>query len=392
MPENKISWKRRLALLILALGALLFLVGISLTWVPMGSGPDEVRAQKMASSPNFSDGSFHNAQPMWNDYAGWFTSIGEASEYGSPLQPLPVIEDAFDRLQKPARGARVTWLGHSTVLIEIAGKRVLTDPIWSDGVSPLAWIGPARWYPPPLTLDQVSPVDIVLISHDHYDHLDQSTIEKMSDWDTTFVAPLGVGAHLEYWGVEPERVVEVDWWDELEFDDLRIAATPARHASGRHLLDQNRTLWAGYALIGPEHRIMFSGDTGLFDDMETIGERYGPFDVVMIEVGAYHRTWPDWHTGPEQAIKGHQMMRGEVFLPIHWGLFNLALHGWTEPIERTWAAAEKAGASFVTPRPGEPVDIAEPPAPERWWPEVPWQTAEEHPIVSTKNGDPDERY
>jgi L-ascorbate metabolism protein UlaG (beta-lactamase superfamily) len=145
-------------------------------------------------------------------------------------------------------------------------------------------------------------------------------------------------------------------------------------------------------VIGAEHRVMFSGDTGLFDDMTTIGEKYGPFDVVMIEVGAYHRTWPDWHIGPEQAIRGNQMMRGEVFMPIHWGLFNLALHGWTEPVERTLAAADKAGVRVAVPRPGEPFEVDSPPAVERWWPDVPWQTADEAPVVSTKNGDPDVRY
>jgi L-ascorbate metabolism protein UlaG (beta-lactamase superfamily) len=390
-PTKRRRFAKVFAILLLCPLALA-LAGFSAAWVPMGTSPDDVRASRMASSPNYSDGSFVNAQPMWNDYWGWFSSIGELSDFVEPAEPLPVVENTAELLKSPPNGSRVTWLGHSTVLFEIDGKRILTDPIWGESPFPIPSAGPKRWYGPPLTLDELSRVDAVLISHDHYDHLDQPTIVAMSSWDTTFITPLGVGAHLEYWGVPPEKIVELDWWEEHMIGGLRIVATPARHASGRHVLDQNRTLWAGYAILGSEHRFMFSGDTGLFDDMETIGEKYGPFDLVMIEVGAYHRTWPDWHTGPEQAIRGHQMMRGKLFMPIHWGLFNLALHGWTEPAERTWAAAEKAGVQLVTPRPGEPFEIGSPPEPKRWWPDVPWQTAEEHPIISTRNGDPNHRY
>lgn len=397
MTEDKKQriWPQRVAKIVGAL-AVLAVVGalilLSMAWVPMGKAPEGERLERMQASAQWADGIFHNEQKMWNDLWGWIPAMTEASEYGSPNEPLPVVENAAEQLATPADGTRVTWLGHSTVLIEIAGKRVLTDPVFGPSTAPIAAFGPQRWYPPPVALDDLGDIDVVLISHDHYDHLDQPTIEKIASWDATFIVPLGVGAHLEYWGVPADQLIEVDWWETHKFGDLEISATPARHASGRQLLDQNRTLWAGYALVGPEHRIMFSGDTGLFDAMETIGEKYGPFDLVMIEVGAYHRTWPDWHIGPEQALVGHKMMRGTTFMPIHWGLFNLALHGWTEPIERTWTAAEKAGVPLAVPRPGEVLKLGELPEPKRWWPEVPYQTAEEHPIVSTRNGDPDDRY
>jgi L-ascorbate metabolism protein UlaG (beta-lactamase superfamily) len=303
-----------------------------------------------------------------------------------------VQPDTAERLARPAGPLRVTWLGHSTLVIELAGKRVLTDPVFGESPFPIPSLGPQRWYAPPLPLQALRDVDAVLISHDHYDHLDHPTIARMADWDTTFITPLGVGAHLQYWGIDPARIVELDWWQEHALGELRIVCTPSRHASGRQVFDQMRTLWSGYALIGPERRAMFSGDTGLFDDMATIGERYGPFDLVMIEVGAYHRTWPDWHIGPEQALVGHRMLHGELFLPIHWGLFNLALHGWTEPVERVWAAAEKLDVPIVTPRPGQVIDVDHPPAPQRWWPERPFQTAAEAPIVSTRSGDPAHRY
>ncbi|MEM1349841.1 MAG: MBL fold metallo-hydrolase, partial [Myxococcota bacterium] len=386
----------RLALRLVAMLAASFAVfaawALSVAWVPMGKAPEGERLARMEASPNSKDGVFVNKQNMYNDVWGALTSASSMSEYAEATGPLPVYPDTAKELATPPNGTRITWLGHSTVLMELAGKRVLSDPIFGPSPSPIEAFGPARWYAPPLALHELRDVDIVLISHDHYDHLDYPTIAAMRDWEVKFVTPLGIGAHLEYWGVAPERIVELDWWEEYELGDLRIAATPARHASGRQAFDQMRTQWAGYALIGPKHRIMFSGDTGLFDDMANIGERYGPFDLVMIEVGAYHETWPDWHIGPEQAMVAHEMMRGKLFMPIHIGLFNLALHGWTEPMERLWVAATKRGVDFTVPRPGQPFLIGDAPKPERWWPDLPWETAAQHPIVSTRNGDPNERY
>ena len=255
--------------------------------------------------------------------------------------------------------------------------------MWGERTSPFSFAGPKRWYAPPIALSELPPIDVVLISHDHYDHLDAPTIEQMRDWNTRFVVPLGVGAHLEYWGVPAERITELDWGDHLTVDELTVHCTEARHASGRHLLDQNATLWAGYALVGPSHRVFFSGDTGMFPELSDIGERFGPFDVTMVEVGAYNRAWPDWHMGPEQAVTAHRMLRGKAFLPIHWGLFDLALHGWTEPIERTMAAAQAQGVRVLSPRPGESVEPSTTKT-TRWWPEVAWQTATDHPIEATK--------
>jgi L-ascorbate metabolism protein UlaG (beta-lactamase superfamily) len=256
--------------------------------------------------------------------------------------------------------------------------------------SPLVWIGPTRWYPPPVALAELGPIDAVLLSHDHYDHLDRATITAMKDWNTTFLAPLGVGAHLAYWGVPESRIVDVDWWQRVKVGDLEIVCTPARHVSGRSAWDKDATLWAGYALLGAKHRAYYSGDTGLFPAMREIGEKLGPFDVTMIEVGQYNRAWPDWHIGPEQAVRAHGLLRGRVLLPIHWGLLTLAFHGWTEPIERAVAAAQAAGATIVTPRPGQSVEPSLAPAQgpaqtvDRWWPDIPWKHAAEDPIVSTK--------
>ena len=369
------------------LGALLFaivLAGalVADAWTAFGKAPAGGRLSRMKASPQWVGEEFENPQPLYNDLWGMLSS---GSAYGVPDVDIPLVTGTAARFSTPpSTGLRVTWLGHSTTVIEIDGHRILTDPMFGERSGPLTWMGPKRWYPPPIPLAELEGVDAVLISHDHYDHLDYPTIDRIKSWDTTFVVPLGVGAHLAYWGVPESRIVELDWWQETAIGGLTVACVPARHASGRHVFDQNATLWAGYALVGERHRVYFSGDTGLFPAMETIGERYGPFDVAMIEVGAYHRAWPDWHIGPEQAMRATAMVRARLFFPIHWGLFDLAYHGWTEPIERTLAAAAEHGVTTVAPKPGQSLEPEDLPALERWWPDVPWETAAEHPIHSTK--------
>jgi L-ascorbate metabolism protein UlaG (beta-lactamase superfamily) len=356
-------------------------------WMGFGKGATGDRKARMEASPQWNGKGFDNPQPLWNDVLGSIAAVTRKSDHTDPAAPVPVLFSDGSQLQAlPASGLRVTWLGHSTILLEVDGVRVLTDPIFGERASPLTWAGPKRWYAPPIPLTGLPPVDVVLLSHDHYDHLQLETFAQLRGWDTTFVAPLGVGAHLEYWGVPAERIVELDWWERTEVDGVELVCTPARHASGRSLTDQNDTLWAGWAVRGPQHSVFFSGDTGMFDALSDIGERLGPFDLAMIEVGAYDRAWPDWHIGPEQAVAASQLVQGAAFLPIHWGLWNLSMHGWTEPVERVAVAAEKAGVRWASPRPGESFEPTVSLPTERWWPAVPWQTADEHPIVSTANG------
>jgi L-ascorbate metabolism protein UlaG (beta-lactamase superfamily) len=314
-----------------------------------------------------------------------FTSLIEVSDHVAPLEPMIVDRIDPQRFQAPPEtGLRLTWFGHAATLIEIDGARVLTDPVWSDRASPVPWLGPARWYEPPIALGDLPKLDAVVISHDHYDHLDYGTIVAMKSWPIKFVVPLGVGAHLEYWGVPVEKIIELDWWGRAELGGLTIVATPARHASGRQLFDRDSKLWAGYAIIGAKHRVYYSGDTGLFRAMRDIGERLGPFDVTMIESGQYHRTWPDWHVGPEQAVEAHRMVRGDVMLPVHWALLTLAYHGWTEPVERVLTEAKRTGARVIAPKPGMTIEPTRVPAVEPWWPALEWQTAEQHPVRSSQ--------
>ena len=357
-------------------------------WEAIGYAPQGDRLAAMQASPQWNDGVFENPQPLWNDPVGMFTEFLDPEDNLVPDAPLPVEAVEPERFETPpSSGLRITWLGHSTLLIEIDGHVLLTDPVWGERTAPVDWLGPERWYAPPLALSDLPTLDAVLISHDHYDHLDYPTIVALADHDTTFFAPLGVGAHLEAWGVPAERIEDVDWWDVRQVGALTVTVAPARHASGREILDQNRTLWAGYAVRSEHHNVFFSGDTGLFPGMTEIGERLGPFEVTMLEVGAYGQAWPDWHLGPEQAVRAHQMMKGGVFLPVHWGLFNLANHGWTEPIERVMVAAERDGVSVLTPRPGQSLEPTTAPPQERWWPQLQWRTEAEYPIVATKVDD-----
>jgi L-ascorbate metabolism protein UlaG (beta-lactamase superfamily) len=278
---------------------------------------------------------------------------------------------------------RTTWLGHSTLIVEMEGKRLLLDPVWGQRVSPFPFVGPERWYPSPLPFEELPKLDAVLISHDHFDHLDYPTVIKLTRHHLRWIVPLGLSPLLESWGVLAQDIIELDWWEDTEFSGLKITATPARHFSGRGLLDQNQTLWCGFAITGSRHRVYYSGDTALFDELTLIGQRLGPFDLTMIEVGAYDRHWTDVHLGPEQAVLAHQLVQGKILLPVHWGLFSLGFHGWTEPMERVLAAAEEQSVAVAVLRPGESISPPKLPPMTRWWPQVPWRKGEEDPIRST---------
>lgn len=362
-------------------GVALFFSG----WRAYGKRPTGARLARMQSSPNWKGGHFVNPEPMENDLVGAVLGVIHKSRYTSPDGPVAthaVTERNF-RID-PVTWLGVTWFGHSTFLVEIEGCRILLDPVWSERISPVP-IGPKRWYGPLLPIGELPRIDVVVISHDHYDHLDFPTIRAMKDWaGTTFVVPLGVGAHLEYWGVPPSRIVELDWWEKTHVRGIEFVATPARHISGRTFgIGDAGTLWSGWAMLGRLRRVYYSGDTGLFPGVKEIGDRLGPFDVTIIEAGAYGRWWSDWHMGPEQAVLAHQLVKGRVLIPAHWGLFALAYHAWTEPIERVLVAAKKAGVRVAAPKPGQTIEPIVMWPTERWWPVLPGQTAEADPIISS---------
>jgi L-ascorbate metabolism protein UlaG (beta-lactamase superfamily) len=327
----------------------------------------------MKSSPAWSGDRFRNIRDVpRGDPNAPMPSISEFLCGGVrrvPSGPLPVVDPLDVWTRPPASGLRATWLGHSTVLIEIDGKRVITDPVWGPRASPSSLAGPKRFQPAPVPLRSMPAVDLVLVSHDHYDHLDYATIRQLAKTDVPFVTSLGVGAHLEAWGVRPERIVELDWWEShtLPGSELTVTAAPSQHFSGRSLSDGNATLWSSMVLRSRRHAVFFSGDTGLTPEYRTIGERLGPFDLVMIEIGAFHPAWGNIHLGPENALKALALLGGGAFLPVHWGTFNLALHAWDQPAETLFELAPRAGVQLIMPRLGEPTEPASGEYAKPWW-------------------------
>lgn len=388
-PEPKRSLRhtlRRRLLQVLGVLVLLALVVVGAlvaeAWRAMGARSEGARLARLERSPQYRAGHFRNELPRVDhiDLALLMEYVGR--EHGRPEAALPVQERSADEFSEAPEELRVTWLGHSTLLIELQGARVLIDPVWGERASPSSYVGPSRFYPPPLPLEALPEVDAVLISHDHYDHLDLPTVDALKERVPRWIVPLGVGAHLESWGVPLERITELDWWEQQEVAGLTLVCTPSRHFSGRSALDADATLWSGWAILGRERRVYYSGDTAMSPDFTEIGTRLGPFDLTLIESGAYDAAWADVHLGPEQALEAHRMVRGELFMPVHWSLFDLALHSWTEPAERVRAAAEEAGIAVAYPRPGESFGLEGYPR-EPWWPAVPWETAAEAPVISS---------
>jgi L-ascorbate metabolism protein UlaG (beta-lactamase superfamily) len=267
----------------------------------------------------------------------------------------------------PDTGFRVTWLGHSTVLLEIDGRRVLTDPVFGERASPVGFAGPRRFHPVPARLDELPALDVVLLSHDHYDHLCRPTMEALARQAVPIVTALGVGAHLERFGIASDRITELDWGESTSVGGVQLTATPAQHFSGRSMADRNQTLWASWVVASERHKIFFSGDTGLSPLFQGIGRQHGPFDLVMLEVGAYHPAWGSIHLGPENALTVFEMLGGGTLLPVHWGTFNLALHDWDEPAETLLTLAEQRGARIITPELGAVVEPALIERPTPWW-------------------------
>jgi len=286
-----------------------------------------------------------------------------------PSGPLPSSDPRDAWARAPQSGLRVTWLGHSTTLIEIAGRRVLTDPVWGPRASPSRYVGPRRFQPVPVPLRALRDVDVVVISHDHYDHLDYPTIRQLRTAAQPIVTSLGVGRHLERFGIAPQRIHELDWWEtfRLPDSDLAVTAAPSQHFSGRGIRDRNATLWSSLVIRSGERAVFFSGDTGLTTEYRDIGARLGPFDLVMLEVGAFHPAWGDIHLGPENALQAHRLLGSGAFLPVHWGTFNLAMHPWDQPAEILHAARQRGDLRLLMPRLGEPVEPAHDLPADPWW-------------------------
>jgi L-ascorbate metabolism protein UlaG (beta-lactamase superfamily) len=370
MPRRGRSTFRRVALVlfVVVVAAVVVLLH-STSWLEsLGGRAAGARLLRVRKSPQFSDGKFRNREQtklLTSSNREMLRRQFFGKEQRSPLHAIPVVRNPA--ATPPGSGLRATWLGWSSVLVEIDGRRVLTDPIWSERCSPSTLVGPKRFHAPPIPLGELPPIDVVVISHDHYDHLDMPVVKALASRGTRFAVPLGVGAHLERWGVPSAQITELDWNQSVEVGALHITATPSRHYSGRNPRYNNETLWASWVVKGPSHRFYFSGDTGYSEAFRAIGAEHGPFDLTLIKIGAYDETWAEIHMNPEEAVRAHQDLRGRVMLPVHWATFNLGFHAWREPADRTLAAARKAGVTLVVPRPGQAIEPAGLPAVETWW-------------------------
>lgn len=327
----------------------------------------------LSSLPTLSrhEGRYRNRAPMTppstlRTLAIFWDQLFNKPSHTRPAGQIPV--QPLSRQQLLAAPDNTVYrLGHSTVLLKLHNRFWLTDPVFAERASPVQWAGPRRFHQPPISLDELPPISAVVLSHNHYDHLDRAAVGRLMHKTGCFLAPLGVGDTLIEWGVPADKVRQLDWWQSVEVDGVQFVATPSQHFSGRTLRDSNLTQWASWVMIAGEQRIFFSGDSGYFDGFKVIGDQYGPFDLTLMETGAYNVQWPMVHMQPEQSLQAHLDLRGRWLLPIHNGTFDLAMHAWHEPFDRILALAWERNVSITTPMMGQPFYLDYPSRGLTWW-------------------------
>jgi L-ascorbate metabolism protein UlaG (beta-lactamase superfamily) len=378
MAQTSVPRARWLVRSIVGLAVLAAVLAVT-AWVVLsqpafGARMSGARLERAKANPQYGDGRFVNVQPEAPTtiaaMADYLVRQFSGTEVRVPPAALPVlpVDKATLAAAPPASGLRAFWIGHASTYVEIDGLRVLLDPVFSERVSPLP-VGPRRFHPPPIALADLPPIDAVLVSHDHYDHLDMDTVRHLAGRGARFFVPLGIGAHLERWDVPTAQIEEMEWWQRRTLRGVQFVCTPTRHYSGRGLGDRSATLWSSWSVLGPQHRFFYSGDTGYSTHFQEIGTRIGPFDLAFVKIGAYGpgAAWIDIHMPPEQAVQAHRDVGAKRMFPVHWSTFNLAYHDWDEPIRRTVAEADRAGVDLVTPRLGEWVDADREFSSTAWW-------------------------
>jgi L-ascorbate metabolism protein UlaG (beta-lactamase superfamily) len=334
-----------------------------------GAAPEGDHLEKIKQSKNYSSGQFQNLIPTNMDLnlrsgsSVMYEWLFQGNDR-SPAKPLPT---AFEQAAADS-ALQVTWFGHSAILLEIDGKKLLLDPMLGEAAAPVSFMTRRFDYQQAIDLDSIPTVDAAIISHDHYDHLDYQSIKALKDRVGHFYTALGVGAHLQRWGVDASKITEMDWWENAMHDGLEFVAAPARHFSGRGIADRNKTQWASWIIIGRSEKVYFSGDSGYGPHFKEIGEKYGPFDFAMMECGQYNERWEAIHMMPEQTVQAGLDVEAKKLMPIHWGAFNLSLHSWTDPVERALKAAENRDVEVLTPVIGKKFALSEASQnQESWW-------------------------
>ncbi len=341
-----------------------------------------LREKRIQDSPQFEDGEFENpiyapvmADGMTGDYMqrAYFCSRVDPE----PTGEVPVMKlEREDWIDMSKSDLQFAWLGHSSFLVAMDGKTILVDPVLEERASPFTWVGPKRFHPPPVTAGALPPIDVVLITHDHYDHLEEPTIRQLEPKTGLYLVPLGIGEVLEDWDIPASKIVELDWWESHQVDSIRFVATPAVHYARRGLFDGDERLWCSWSVLGQNRKFFVSGDSGYFDAFKKVGQELGPFDLTFLKIGSYDETWKQIHMTPEAAVQQHLDLRGHILVPLHWATFDMALHPWTEPIERMLAEANKRDVGYVTPRIGQLLYLDKLPGNEPWWRSVDRQSPE----------------
>ena len=357
-----------LFILLLSSSLLALIVKTTLDRRVFGKTPTGTRLERIKKVPNYHDGAFHNISPtpvMVNGMLRNVRNYLRAGEDRAPSQPLPSVKTDLNGL--PDAGATLVWFGHSSYLLKIAGKIILVDPVFSGNASPVSFFGKSYPGSDVYGVADMPEIDILLLTHDHYDHLDYETIRKLRPQVKQVVASLGVGAHLERWDYAPEIMRELAWHEEAQLDGgMRLTALPARHFSGR-LFRRGQTLWASFVLDAPDCKLYLGGDSGYDTHFAEIGARYGPFDLAILECGQYNQNWPYIHMMPEQTAQAALDLRAKALLPVHWGKFTLALHPWYEPVERVSKQAQELELPLATPLIGQPMRIGTQYPNVAWW-------------------------
>jgi len=338
-----------------------------------GQPPSAKLKKEFLKSKNYNGKTFQNKDGI-TVHANFFTIMkllpqwlnGKVEKVPSnKIQVVKINKDEFINFSDSL--IRITWFGHSTVIIEIDGKKIMIDTMLGKSPSPVSFFSKRFFDGLPLEIKDIPTLDAVIISHDHYDHLDYLTILDIKDKVGHFYVPFGVGSHLVKWGVDESKITELDWWDEVEYKNMKFVCTPAQHFSGRSLNDRNKTLWCSWVIVGKSGKLFFCGDSGYSENFTKIGEKYGPFDLCMMECGQYNDLWKEIHILPEEAVQANIDLKGKVLMPIHWGAFSLSLHKWNEPVERLIKEAQIKNVIITTPMVGESIIIDQKYPNSKWW-------------------------